>query len=266
MGKSLITIKDIENQESFVKSEFEKRLGKDRDGFCDFALESIELMLQGITFTNKDKLNENNEYRDFKHALRTIASYHFLRIVFTFKSAYNLVANGYYTESTILLRSILETFIRLKFIDKKKDMNLAIQSFVGHRKYKKIKGEKYKVSIEVQFKEISPKLYDFYRILCDMTHGALLSNIPKLELVNHKITYATLGLEFNPQWTGFIINQFSVYLLAHLKIMLKIFPEIEENMTEEFALKYKKTIIKLQKVINEFEDNKGFNSLKELLK
>ena len=208
-------------------------------------------------FIDKDKV----EFNDFNHALRTFSYFHYSRIIYTFKATYNLLLQGYCTESSFLLRHIVETFIRLKYITKEKNIDSIWQSWPGHRG---INGKKFRISYEMQFDNVAQGLYKYYRTLCDMAHGAMASHSLRTDLSKGKIDFDT-GIIFRPLESSFVINQYTVYLLAHIEFMISVYPEIKNKMSERYALKYHETLTRLWRFMKEVsEDEKTKNGIKRL--
>ena len=57
MEDNWLSIDYIEYQETLIKEETEKLFGKGRKGFCDYALDGINLIIQGVLYLrNIDKL------------------------------------------------------------------------------------------------------------------------------------------------------------------------------------------------------------------
>lgn len=233
-NKIWLTIEYISEQERFVKKVTEEKWGKDKNGFCDIALDGIELLIQGVGYLADIKEQSQREkWGDFNQALRAYTFYHYYRINYTFKAAYNLIHEGYYTEAAILMRNIVETFVKIKFLALKSDVKFINSAFAGHYD----KNNKNKVDYKTQFDLVSPGLYEYYRHLCDIAHGALASFYLKTTLKDYKFELDH-GVIFKTKASSFIINQFLVYLLAHLEYMLVIYPEIKQNMPKNFAEKY----------------------------
>lgn len=258
MEDNWLSINHIEEQEIAVQLNTEEFFGKGRTGFCDYALNSIELMIHGVLYLrdNDEFIDKNkNQYNDFKHALRLFSYFHYHRIIYTFKASYNLLLQGYYTESAYLMRHIVETFVRLRYIAKEESIDLVDLALAGHRG---TKGKKFNITYEKQFDDIAPGLYKYYRILCDIAHGSMTSHVLKSDTSEGKINFDT-GLVFRPEESTFILNQCSVYLLAHIEFMTWVFPEIKKKMSEGYAGKYHETLSilwKLMKSISEREQNK----------
>ena len=268
MENNWLSVKYIEQQEQATKLNTEDFFGKGRTGFCDYALDGIDIMIHGAlylmdndVFIDKDKII----YNDFKHALRLFSYYHFYRVIYTFKAAYNQILQGYYTESAFLMRNIVETFVRLRYIAKESKIDLIDLAFAGHRRFE---GKK-KITYRKQFDDIAPGLYTYYQLLCDMTHGSMASHALKSDLSEGTIKLDT-GIVFKPEKASFVINQYSVYLLAHIEFMMWVFPEIKKKMPEKYAEKYHETLTilwRLMKNISENNINKEwYNAVQHLVR
>jgi hypothetical protein len=268
MEDNWLSVKHIEEQELSTQKGTEDLFGKGRNGFCDYALDSIDLMIQGLYLRDIDEFidKDNVKFNDFNHALRTFSYYHYSRIIYTFKATYNLLLQGYCTESAFLLRHVVETFVRLRYIAKEKNTDLIWQSWSGHRGFK---GKKFRIKYETQFDNVAKGLYKYYRTLCDMAHGAMASHSLRTTQSEGKIDFDT-GIVFRPKESTFVINQYTVYLLAHIEFMISVYPEIKNKMSEKHAEKYHETLTKLwrfMKEVSESEKNKEwYKAIQQLTK
>jgi len=253
-----LNLHHLNAQEQEVKLITEKRFGKNNDGFCDFALKGIELLFQSLYFSDQSVLNDNKEYRDKQSAIWFLSFLHFHRVSYTFLSIYNLFLQGYYTESVILLRSVIESFVRLKYVNrngKLEDVNKILCGF------KKTKKEKYEVNYSTMFKDISNDLYFLYSMLCDFSHGGLLSHIPKISKYSKDFSQMATGLEYNEDAAGLVINQFTIYLLNHLELLTQIYPNFKKNMPDIYASKYYDTLAILWKSLGQMSKANGSDRL-----
>lgn len=269
MNENWMTIEYLLKQEVIARAKTEEFYGKNREGFCDFALDGVELMIQGTGYLRKiniDNLNEKDEFKNFDGAIRAFSFYHYFRVTFTFLATYKLLLYGYYTEAAILLRSIIETFVRLKYLYLRENIELVNQAFAGYRGFK---GKKFTINYETQFDKVAPGLYIFYRELCDMAHGALSSTLLKTDWGSSDRPLDS-GLLHKDEESTFIANQFSAYLLAHIEFMSVVYPEIQDNQPDQYAEKYHKTLSILwmfMKEVSTKEKNKlWYDAVKNLIK
>lgn len=269
MNSQYLNTDMLNKQELQVTLQTQEVFGWGRYGFCDYSLDGIYLLLQGIHyFRNKDdSLNEMGEYKSCEYALRTIVYYDLYHTSLTYKAIYNLVHQGYYKESAILLRSIVESLVKMKYLHRQKNIDLINSAFAGHYEYR---GAKFKVKNKTMFDALTPGLYDSYRLLCDMAHGAFAAHALKISMQDfeHKKIILDDGLVFREDGSTFVINQFTVYLFAHIKFMFLIFPEIEKNMTKTYAKKYIKFASIFEKIATEFaqkeQNKKWYNVVRQL--
>ena len=259
----------LDEQELKVALKTQEIFGRGRYGFCDFSRDGIDLLLQGIHYLRNvdDALDETGEFKNHEVAIRTMFYYNLYHISLTYKAVYNLIHQGYYTEGAILLRSIVESLVRMKYLHKCKDINLVNTSCAGHYGYF---GKKFKVKYITMFESVAPGLYKHYRMLCDMAHGSFAAHLLKIVERDYEQKKFTLdyGLIFKLEASSFVINQFTVYLFAHIKFMMLIYPEIEMNMTRAYATKYDKYISKCEAVMKNFDEkeqnNKWYCVVKQL--
>ena len=269
MSTNWMTTEYLLKQEKIVRAETENFYGKNREGFCDFALDAVELMIQGTGYLkniNVDSLNEKGEYKNFNDAIRVFSYFHYYRVTLTFLATYKLLLNGYYTEAAILLRSIVETFVKLKYLYSQKDIELITLAFAGHKGWN---GKKFNISYENQFDKVAPGLYRFYRQLCDMAHGAISAILLKTDWKSSGLILDE-GLLFKDLESSFIVNQYSAYLLAHIEFMSVVYPEIKDNQPDQYAAQYHKTLTILWSFMDQVstkEKNKPwYDAVKNLIK
>ena len=224
----------LSDQESIVWKETHSFYGYNRYGLSEFSLDGIDCIIQGLYLRDIDKLGSDGKHKTFRGAIRSFAYLHFNRVVFTFKATYNLMFSGYYPESVNLIRSLLEEFVRFKYIEKHgktEDLYLALAGHTG------IGGDKFKVKYKAQFDSVAPGLYVYYQTLCDVAHGAMASLMLKTDF---KTLEADIGLVFHPERSTFATNYFAVILYAYLDHLVKIYPEIILKDDMEFNGRFKK--------------------------
>ncbi|MCX5643465.1 MAG: hypothetical protein NTZ17_02095 [Phycisphaerae bacterium] len=270
MNDEWISCELLTEQESETITQTEHVCGKNRDGWCDFATDGVDLLLQGIHHLRRtdDTLDERGGFRDFTVAMRSFAYYQFYCVTLTYKAVYNLIHQGYYTESAILLRSIVEGLVRVKYLHRKKDIGLLNTAWAGHYGYE---GKRFRVKYEEMFEDIAHGSYKYYRLLCDMAHGSLATHLLKVREYDRAKRQILLdrGIVFKAEQMSFVLNQFSVYLLAHIVLMSRIYPEVEDGVPEEYATRYRRTLSKLWAMMGKFaqtENNQEWHAvMKELV-
>lgn len=208
-------------------------------------------------------MDDKGNFKDFRSAIWFLAFLHYHRVASTFKSVYDLFLRGYYTESTVLLRPIIESFVRLIYVNKNGTIDDVTKILTGFGKAKK---EKYQIPISIMFQDISAEIYHLYTILCDFTHGGLLSHIPKIRRDSSNYQDMVLGIEYNIEAAGLITNQYSIYLLCNLEYLNKIYPEMKKRMPEPFAKKYYDTLANLWIIVKKMSEATGSDLLNNATK
>lgn len=251
--KDWLTVEIIDKQEIDTKANFEQHFGKEKNGFCDWALDGVKFLIQGTGyFRDYEDINDSQNFENLYKSYTYLCIY---QNAFTFKASYNLLLTGFISESAVLLRRIIEIFIRLLYIGKRKNIENIFQVLSGYEGYK---GKKFIVRYKTQFDEIAPGLYKQYQILCNVVHGSMSAYVFNIKEID-KIMYMKPGIEFDAENSYFIVNQFSVLLLAHIEYMLKIFPEITLRVSQLNCEEFVKTRKYLWKFIEEISNSEKHN-------
>lgn len=101
-------------------------------------------------------LQKEGDFKNFNQALRFFSYLHFLRVIYSIKSIYNNTSMGYYVDAATQLRTMIETFVRLRFIYKEKDIELIHKAVAGHIGWN---GKRFNVSYKKQFEDLAPGSY-----------------------------------------------------------------------------------------------------------
>jgi hypothetical protein len=266
MDENWLTINRILSQEKEVELKTQQRFGKNRDGFCDYALTGIELLIQGVMYLrNVDELNENGSYKNFNYAIRSLAYLQIQRVSYSFKSTYNLLLQGYYTESAIILRSIIETLVRMRYIYQTGKIENVKKVF----SWGKPRKEGFNVQYKEMFETISNELNKMYQLLCDISHGGIGSHVFRIDPKPEAFQLDT-GIVYREMPAAAILNQYMAYLLAHIEMMGKIFPEMFDKMPASYSAKYHKTLqilwTYMEQVSNDKSSEFWYKAIKDLIR
>ncbi|NPE30662.1 hypothetical protein HNV12_22440 [Methanococcoides sp. SA1] len=252
----MYTIYDFDEQEKQTYKESIDYWGTGKNGFFDISRNGIEIIWQGVSeYINKEVTENDEKWDNFNQAFKSFSFFHFYRSTFTLKSTFLLLFSGYYTEAAILLRNIVETFARLRFIENTKDTNWIDMAFSGHN-WKKVKDKvdksfKSKFNNQIIFESLSKGTYEDYRVLCDIAHGALASTHLKSIWESNKYKLVN-GISFSEKNSSYIINQYIMYLYGHLNYITCIWPEILENAPKSYFEKYTRLIEHFDIIKTEF--------------
>jgi len=231
MQKYPLSAEILEKQESEVLNKFREEFGKNKNGFCDNCYNTLDLIIQGIHYyKDDDQYDENGDFKNFNQAIRFMAYIHYLRISYSIKAIYNCFSKGYYSDAASLLRTLLETYVRLRYVYNSENTELVHKAVAGHIGWN---GERFRVRYSDQFEDLAEGSYKEYQLLCDFAHGAMTPNTLKWEIKNGKI-YTDKGIVYKEQGAGFVGNFFTVCLAGNLRFLFKVFPEIKSNAPQEY--------------------------------
>lgn len=174
---------------------------------------------------------------------------HFIQAPYTFKVIYDLFFRGYYLESLILTRHLLEAFVRMKYFKKYPD------------KLKQHLTEK-KITYKTMFDEFSPDMYMWYaEQLSEAAHGVFFKDIFQTDRQNPNKQLVINGPQFNSIGADFVLTWIYTLFLAYLNSFIIFFPQ--NTLSSDSALKERliKTIDVLKSIIDGHKKNQP-NSLK----
>lgn len=129
---------------------------------------------------------------------QSTCSINYIQIPYTFYNVFNLYERGHYLECLILLRHILETLLKMKYLYKHLDKH-------DDHVYLQNKG-KGKITFLTMFNEFGMKdFYDkFYGShLSDAAHGIIMKDLFRSRRFENK---TVMGSEFNQKFASYIIN------------------------------------------------------------
>lgn len=220
--QNLFSLDLLNQQETLTKAATYQKVR----GWCDFASSAMDVLLKLLHFTDEFDVNtQEGEYKSY-------CWFHFERIAYTFKAAYNLCLTGYYPEASILLRTIMETFVKTKYLQNHKDL---LQGAWGL--------DRFPVRYKDMFDEVAPGCYEDYSLLCEFAHGYGIGILSRFRGMRPPILRH--GVEYSEDDASFVMNRFGPYLLAYLHFIVQVFPEIRQNLDPQLLLAYQTSIQQL---------------------
>jgi len=193
-------------------------------GVGRFDLErSIELLLNSSHF-----LQENIEFNSSEYIYYIFVFYNYLKLPYTLRSIIILWEKGYYLESNILIRSILEGLLQIKYFYSHKN---SLNDHLLNRK---------RISFKTMFKELLPDLYDsYYNNLSGFSHSKLITSIFRENRKSAEISEIIHGCKFNLKYSGSIISQTIGLAYAHLNFIDIFFPSFYSKIDTNLKIKIK---------------------------
>jgi len=163
---------------------------------------------------------------------------HYYQTPYTFTSIISIWERGYYYESAVLLRTLLESLVQIKYF--KEHMN----KLEGYIKEKKIR-------IKDMFEYCAPGLYEHtYLQLSDFAHGGVTKEIIRVKEVSDE-RYVKVGCDYDEFFATYTINILYALLLGYLCCFPQCFSNSREGVEndKEFKEIYSNKILEMFKSI-----------------
>lgn len=229
---------DLTIKELAVRRKLENTFG----GYCDYYLRNFNLYLDCVrTFDNTGWFHYRWEKR--------FCLICFVKLVNSFKSAYELILSGYFAESVIITRSIYELIVRIIFIHK----------FPKRAEELTNKDGRY-FNFSQAEKDLGLKYSSMYKIMSEFAHGNKLDIFGELvDLARGTKTGISGGPQFaTPQNRLFVVamNSLMYYLWLALALLPKSLPDFKKKQV--FKTMYQTTMDDFEKnYIREYVDRSG---------
>lgn len=232
------SIDDILRQEIDVEKNTRIKLS----GFCDISHQTLGLLIELL-----HKIPKTYDVETETGAYLSMFYFWFYNSIFTFRASIILFLKGYYMESHILCRNLIEVFVTMRYFDKHKG------KLKSHLSLKKPF-----IKFKTIFDEILPDYYDtqYKGLLSNVAHGGIGSLLFKFKFESPKKGKAHAGVFYDEEMASLIMNQLGTYFLGYIRFYKKIHPKVilsldvkvknkldeiekllEKNFTEHIELK-----------------------------
>ena len=214
----LLNYQDIQKQEvSVLNTTMNDRL---RGVGKNFPL-IIEVLLMLIYYTGKHKNIESVDGGYFSYCWEQ-----YYLTPYTMNACFLLLSRGYYAESAILLRRVLEVLVKMKYLQKHKE---EVEKVWLNRKDAP--------RIKRMFEEVCPNYYDeiYGKPLSGFVHGGASASLFKRDLAKRQVD---TGLVYNEDGAAYIVNQFIVYALGYFNLFPTLFSEGFAQVDQKKKLQY----------------------------
>lgn len=230
-------------QEVILKSNEFYGLGK-------FTLETF----MEIFFNSSHFLKEKVEQDTDEHVFHIFAYYNYMKLPYTLRSIIILWGKGYYLESNIIMRSILEGLLQIKYFFENKNL---LKNHILNKK---------RISIKTMFNVFLPNQYDRYygRLLSGFAHSGLITSIFREDRQSPESSEIIHGCKFNPTYSSFAMNHTISLAYGYLNFIDIFFPsfntQIDDDLKKHIESFLTETNQKLKKNIEAENDNKFWKS------
>lgn len=189
-------------------------------------------------------LKEDFEPESSDHYFHSFAFYTYYRLPYSIRAIYKLWEEGYYLESLIILRHIVEGFIQLRYFYKYKEK--IEPHFAATR-------SRDRISFKTMFNEFSDGFYEimYGKFFSRFAHGHVVTSIFKAEFTPDKKQKLVYGSKYDDLKSRLVINQLGMYCYAYLNFIDVFFPKFAEELGEEGYNEYVKELEKLREIMHQ---------------
>jgi hypothetical protein len=237
-----LTIQDIQVQETEVEDSSESAL----TGFAEYSNRFLNTLIELLYAT--PVLQTISSDAD---AVKSQARHWFHSSIFTFRAAFLLSNRGYYLESQILDRALIELLVKLRYFHKHPNEMKDFQSIATKKKNT--------ISWKKMFEEVMPGYYadEYSWSLSYVAHGGVGANAYRMKRDHEDNRFADLGVSYKEFWAGASINQKTAFMLGYLRTYRKIFPELVDFLNPELRTELSAVEDFLEKSLKEHIARKG---------
>jgi uncharacterized protein DUF5677 len=237
-----LTLQDVRLQEIQVEGHTESRLAGFTEYFDRFA--NILLKLLYATPAVKSAVTDVDQ-------MKSQARHWFHSSIFTFRATVLLSSRGYYLESQILDRSLIEILVKLRYFHKHPDKLVGFQSIAAKRKNG--------ITWKEMFDEVLPGYYvdEYGWSMSYVAHGGVGANVYRTERDAAGNGFGDAGVCYKEFWAGASINQKTVFMLGFLRTYRNIFPEAIGLLSSELRSELSAVEDFLERCVKEHIASKG---------
>lgn len=226
MKQKKLSLDDIISSESDASIVTHNTL----QGFFANISPALNVLLHLMYFTGRDK--DVNTQEGLFHSY---CWHQYIQAPYSFRTVIILFERGHYREAIIIVRSLYESFIQIRYLDQNRDKIDSVWSAGKIRKEKEGK-----ISFKVMFDKISPGFYEKYygEQLSGITHSKSISDIFRIERKSATEGRTIIIPEYNQVWAGYIVNNLIALLFGYLNFFPLFFPDgfgsIDINLSKEY--------------------------------
>lgn len=184
-------------------------------GFAEHYLIILDVMLKFPYFSKLEEITT------LTGEFQSIAMISYIQAPYSFRSMYGLYEKGYYIESLLIYRHLIEAFIQLKYFHKYP------QKLMEHIKQTK------RVNFSVMFNEFSPGYYKRFYCgqLSEAAHGLVYKDIHRVERFSKDTARTIMGCEFSEVRASHVMNQIVALMFGYINNFRNFFPN--NNLDED---------------------------------
>jgi len=217
-----------------TESETRKISHDKHSGWFSYYKELINCLFHVAYFVGEEKDVDSDEgyYMAFAHS-------QLLKLPYTVRAISVLIEKGYYLESAILVRHILEVFVQLRFFNKYKEK---LNEYVLKKR---------KITLKTMFDEFNPNLYTkMYYLLCEAAHGGFGSTVYRTTYKSASAGSTIMGSEYNEAFSNYILNQLVPLTYGTLNFIPVFFRHYKDLVPQKIEFNRESALNELKKMMN----------------
>lgn len=190
----------------------------------------IDCLFKVVYYVGEEKDVESNEGQYMAYAHNQI-----LKLPYTIRATSILLKKGFYLESALLVRHILEVFVQLRFFSKYKER---VNNYVL---------KKEKITLKTMFNEFNPELYStMYWGLSEAAHGGFGSTVYRTKYKSSSDGVVMMGSIYDELFSNYLLNQL-IPLIYGIVNFIPIFFKQYLNLVPQIIESNRASVLKVLK-------------------
>ncbi len=232
------------NFDYLLKTETETiKVSNDRHpAWFNYYEELIDTLFQLAYYVGEEKDVESDDgyFMAFAHN-------QLLKLPYTVRAASILIEKGFYLESALLVRHILEVLIQLRFFNKYKER---LNKYVLRKE---------RITLKTMFCEFNPELYSkMYSALSDAAHGGFGSIVYRTTYKSATKGTTIMGSVYNEMFANYLLNQLIPLIYGILNFIPIFFRLYKDLVPSNIELKRTSALNELKKMMNTLPKSEEF--------
>ena len=203
-------------------------------GWFNYYNKLINCLFHIVYFVGEEKEVESDDgyYMTFAHN-------QLLKLPYTVRAVTVLTERGFYLESALLVRHILEVFVQLRFFNKYKEK---LNEYVLKKR---------RITIKTMFKEFNPELYSkMYFALSEAAHGNFGSAVYRTTYKSATEGTTIIGSIYNEMFSNYILNQLIPLIYGTLNFIPVFFRHYKDLVPPKIELNRESVLNELKEMMN----------------
>jgi hypothetical protein len=213
-----------------TESKTKKESNSKHPAWFGYYNELINCLFEVSYFVGEEKDIESDDgyYMAFSHS-------HILKLPYSVRAVTILLESGFYLESALIVRHILEVFVQLRFFNKYRN------------RLNKYVLKKEKITLKVMFSEFNLELYTkMYFALSEAAHAGFGSTVYRTIYKSPSEGKTIMGSEYNEMFSNYLLNQLVPLIYGILNFIPLFFRQYKNLVPENIELKRKSLLNELK--------------------